>query len=85
MTVSKIPGAAACTGILTVAEPPPTLTVTGTLLAAAASQGTWKVICSTPPMLPTLEIGAATLLTVTVSEASVVAQGPKALELSTRP
>src|ERR1039458_744423 len=72
-------------GILAVPVPPPTLMVMGTLAAGATSQGTWKVSCCTPFRLATLEMGAATLFTATVSVARVVAHGPKALLLSTVP
>src|ERR1022692_3194146 len=72
-------------GILAVPVPPPTLMVMGTPAAGATSQGTWKVSCCTPFRLATLEMGAATLFTATVSVARVVAHGPKALLLSTVP
>src|ERR1019366_8738620 len=85
MTVSKMPGLAATTGKVMVAVPPATLMVMGTLLARAVSQGTWKVSCSTLFTLPTLKMGAATLATVTVSDARLVAQGPKEFVLKTMP
>src|ERR1022692_969636 len=85
ITVSKMPGLAATTGNVMVPVPPATLMVMGTLLAGAVSQGAWKVSCAAPATLPTLKMGAATLATVTVSDARLVAQGPKEVKLKTMP
>src|ERR1019366_7823925 len=85
IAVSKMPGLAATTGNVMVPVPPATPIVMGTLLPGAVSQGTWKVSCSAPLTLPTLKMGASKPATVTVSDARLVAQGPKEFTLKTMP
>ena len=70
--------------MLTVAVPPPTLIVTGTLVGRSDIAGHLEGDLLRTVTLPTEEIGAKSVIDVTVSDATVLAQGPKLLELSTR-
>src|SRR5579883_1461852 len=80
---SNTPGLACFTGTLIEADPPLTLTATGTLAAAWSSQGTWTVTdCGPAGLAPMLEIGAAMLLNVTCVPPSEVGSGPIGLPIS---
>src|ERR1035438_1736222 len=73
----KIPGAAARTGTLTVAEPAPTFTVTGTLAAGLTSHGTCTISCGCPLTKVALKMGAKVLLKSTEMPFMEVGGGPK--------
>src|SRR5262252_1693841 len=76
MAYSKIPGPAERTSRLTIAGKPFTVTVAGTFVAGATSQGTWKATCCCPFRLATLNRGAWLLLNAIETPANWYAGGP---------